>query len=106
MNCPILYVYSSIKQPDIFSVMRLAQKETDQFVSWDINKNNLYHSRNGSHILWLLFLLPKQEKEKMYMVKTMKMAVKKAAGMKKVMASVCVAAYMAVMSSPAAVFAA
>ncbi len=40
------------------------------------------------------------------MVKTMKMAVKKAAGIKKAMASVCMAAYMAVMSSPAAVLAA
>ena len=79
---------------------------TDQFVSSYINKNNLYRSRNGSHILWLLFFLPGQEKERMYMVKTMKMAVKKAAGIKKAMASVCMAAYMAVMSSPAAVLAA
>ena len=39
------------------------------------------------------------------MVKTMKMAVKKAAGMKKAIASACGAAYMAVMSSPAAVLA-
>ncbi len=34
LNCPILYVYSSIKQPDTFSVMWLAQKETGQFVSY------------------------------------------------------------------------
>jgi len=40
------------------------------------------------------------------MVKTMKMAVKKVIGMKKAVASVCVAAYMEVMSSPAAALAA
>ncbi len=40
------------------------------------------------------------------MVKTMKMTVKKAAGMKKAVASICVAVYMAVMSSPAAALAA
>ena len=86
--------------------MCLAQEETGQFVSSYINKDNLYRSRNGSRISWLLFFLPGQEKERMYMFKTMKMAVKKAAGMKKAMASACGAAYMAVMSSPAAVLAA
>jgi len=50
--------------------------------------------------------LPRQEKERMYMVKTMKIAVKKVAGMKKAMAGMCSAAYMAVMSSPVAALAA
>ena len=40
------------------------------------------------------------------MVKTMKMAVKKVAGMKKAVAGMCSAAYMAVISSPAAALAA
>ncbi len=68
-------------------------------------KQFISQQKRKPYIMASIFL-SRQEKERMYMVKTMKMAVKKVAGMKKAVAGMCSAAYMAVISSPAAALAA